>query len=315
VKRSLFGLSVVFLVTAVIGCRQATSPATSVSADYTSANIGVLKVVPAGTFQYDSTSTDLATISTTYHLSKYDITRAEFTAVTSLSDPSDTTVFTGTSDPVQQVTWYQALVFCNDLSILEGLTPVYTIGGSTTPSVWITAAGSVPTSDNATWDAVTANWSATGYRLPTQMELIWASMGATEDARSGDISSGVNLLGYFKGYAGSTETGNNQANIKNYAWTSNNATRTNPVGQKLANELGLFDMSGNVWQWCWDNYSGVFCTGSVTDYRGSASGTLGRSIHGGAWNSFASLALVQQHTYSSFAYTQDHSIGFRVARQ
>jgi hypothetical protein len=65
--------------------------------------------------------------------------------------------------PVEYVSWYDALVFCNKLSIAEGLTPAYSIGGKTNPDDW----GTVPTSSNATWNAVTIVSGSTGYRLPT----------------------------------------------------------------------------------------------------------------------------------------------------
>ena len=177
------------------------APVHASTGDYVSSpNIGTLTYVPAGEFQYDSTAADVCTISAAFHMSKYDITGTEFQNVTGITDPS---TFTEAGHPVETVSWYQALVFCNDLSIKEGLTPVYTISGSTSPSVW----GAIPTSENATWDAATANWSATGYRLPTEMEYMWAAMGATSDAQSGDMVGGINTGGYTKGYAGSTEAG------------------------------------------------------------------------------------------------------------
>jgi formylglycine-generating enzyme required for sulfatase activity len=154
---------------------------------------------PAGKFQYDGNAADICTISSAFHMSEYDITGAQFAAVTGLSDPSYFPAVT--QHPVEAVSWYAAIVFCNDLSIKEGLTPAYTISGSTTPSVWITAAGgSIPTTDNPTWDAVTADWNASGYRLPTEMEYMWAAMGAYSDSRPGDIVGGINTGGYNKSF-------------------------------------------------------------------------------------------------------------------
>lgn len=216
--------------------------ATFIVGDYISANIGTLKPIPSGTFQRDSSASDISSVSA-FYMSRYDITRAQYSNVIG-SDPSQISCSTGTSDPVQEVNWYMALVFCNKLSMLEGLTPVYTISGSTDPTTW----GAIPTSENdATWDAVTANWSANGYRLPTEMEYMWADMGATNDALSGDIVGGVNTGGYAKGYAGSTEAGGAQVNITSYAWLGNNANNTtHPVGILLPNELGLYDMSSGM---------------------------------------------------------------------
>jgi formylglycine-generating enzyme required for sulfatase activity len=271
--------------------------------------------VPSGTFQRDATSTNTSYVSA-FHMSNKDITRSIFTAVTGLPDPSDTTVSTGTSDPVQRVNWYHALVFCNKLSMLERLTPVYTINGSTDPAVWIAAnEGAVPTASNADWDAATANWSATGYRLPTEMEWMWAAMGATSGS---GYANPTYLTGYGKLFAGSdsilADGSGGTHLIGDYAWTSiNSGGTTHPVGTKLANELGLYDMSGNVFEWCWDWWV-EYPTGALTDYRGAASGTQ-RVGHGGSFATEAvPYASIAYHTYSGPS-GQYNIAGFRIVRQ
>ncbi|MGA2143041.1 MAG: hypothetical protein ABSG94_11570 [Brevinematales bacterium] len=136
-------------------------------------------------------------------LSECDITRQQFSNVMGfdpvvtggLDTGSQTAYSTGIMDPVMYANWYQAIVFCNDLSIMEGLTPVYSLNGSIYPSTW----GTIPASQNLTWDTATANWSANGYRLPTEMEYMWAAMGAASDTRIGYIAGGVNTGGYTKG--------------------------------------------------------------------------------------------------------------------
>ncbi len=253
--------------------------------------------VPAGAFQRDSNAANTSTVSA-FSMSETEITRAQWTTVTGLADPSDTDYSTGQNDPVQMTNWYHALVFCNTLSLREGLTPDYTINGSTNPDNW----GTVPTSwePSATWDAAGANWSATGYRLPTGMEWMWAAMGA----RNGST-------GYEKAFAGST--GSNA--IGDYAWYGGNSEETtHPVGAKTANELGLHDMSGNVIEWCWDwwDYPHPYPSGALTNYRGAASGA-GRVIRGGGWGDDASgctMALGSGGIPSS----QLATVGFRVVR-
>ncbi len=281
---------------------------TIASGDYTSAYIGTLKHVPAGSFQRDGATASISTVATAFRMSQYEITRAQFLAVMG-TDPSDTTISMGLNDPVQQANWYHAIAFCNKLSIAEGLTPVYSVAGVNFTTLTY---GDIPTSSDAAWNAASANWAANGYRLPTEMEWMWAAMGATSDRSNGYTGTGTNTTGYTKGYAGSTETGGTQVNIDDYAWTWENATSTHQVGTAgHPNELGLYDISGNVWEWVWDR-NGAYPAGTQTDYRGAASGT-DRVVRGGSWNYFASFASVvfRNHFLPSDVH---EGIGFRVVR-
>jgi formylglycine-generating enzyme required for sulfatase activity len=210
---------------------------------------------------------------------------------------------------VQGINWYHAIAFCNKLSITEGLTLVYSVSGINFTTLTYAA---IPTTSNATWDAATANWTANGYRLPTEMEWMWAAMGATNG--SGYVS-GTYTIGYTKAFAGST--GSNS--IWDYAvfgyYTSDTGrtttARSNPVGSKTANELGLYDMSGNVWELNWDWYD-AYPTGTQTNYRGPASRTA-RVIRGGSWNYFASYAAVAYRILHD-PYDTDDTTGFRIVR-
>lgn len=291
---------VVYTVTAENNSTQDyTVTVTVASGDYTSPNIGTLKYVPAGSFQRDGTPANISTVTTAFRMSQYEITQAQYVAVAGAANPS---YFTGATLPVERVTWFDAVEFCNDLSVLEKLTPVYTIT-SRNPGD-----GSHPIA-SAT---VTANWSANGYRLPTEMEWMWAAMGATSDRSNGYTGTGTNTTGYTKGYAGSTEAGGAQANIGDYAWTwENSADGTKVVGTRLPNELGLYDMSGNVWEWVWDWYDG-YPAGPLSDYWGAASGTI-RVRRGGRWNNVAAGATVA-YRYSDDPEDRSYDLGFRVVR-
>jgi formylglycine-generating enzyme required for sulfatase activity len=141
--------------------------------DYTSTNIAPLVYVPAGYFQRSMGETNISYVSA-FRMSRIEITRSQFSNVM-LADPSDPTISQGTSDPVQYINWYQAIAFCNKLSIREGLTPVYTVAGVNFTNL---SFASIPIVESTTWDQVEANWSVDGYRLPTDMEFMWAAMGA-----------------------------------------------------------------------------------------------------------------------------------------
>ena len=178
------------------GSLSAVFPATGV-ADYDSSTVGILKLVPAGRFQRDATATNISVITRPYRMSQHEITRAQFAAML-ITDPSHPPYSSGTDDPVQMVNWYHAIAFCNKLSIDEGLTPVYSVTGIDFST--LTYAG-IPTEAHVDWNDATANWDADGYRLPTEMEWMWAAMGAPADGQGGS----TNTTGYQKGYAGSTE--------------------------------------------------------------------------------------------------------------
>jgi len=260
--------------------------------------------IPAGTFlmgengngsENNVTPVHQVTLTQGFYMGKYQVTQEQYIAVIG-SNPSS---FHGGSGrepaagevqsrrPVEQVSWYDALVFCNKLSMMEGLTPAYRINNSTDPAVW----GTVPTSSNATWDAVTIVSGSTGYRLPTEAQWEYAAKG-------GNLSQKY------------IYSGSNDAN--EVAWySSNSGSKTHEAGLKKPNELGLYDMSGNVGEWCWGRYSS-YTADTKTDpmdyydsvvqvYRGGeylASADRVRSAYRDRW-------LV----YSVYYY-----VGFRVVR-
>jgi formylglycine-generating enzyme required for sulfatase activity len=234
------------------------------------------RYVPDGKFQRDYSAANVTVITQGYWLGETEVTQELFQAVMG-TNPSYFTdsVASGETQakrPVETVNWYAAIAFCNKLSVLDEKQPVYNVSGITDWSTF--AYSSIPTSSNSTWDAVTQDLSKNGYRLPTEMEWMWAAMGA-------------NTTGYSKAFAGS----NGSNSIGEYAWYySNSDSKTHEVGKKTANELNLFDMSGNVYEWVWDWY-GSYSSGELTDLTGPASGTA-RVIRGGSWLHDASFCAV-----------------------
>jgi uncharacterized repeat protein (TIGR02543 family) len=265
------------------------------------ANTGIMEYVSSGTFQRNATGTNKSTVSA-FRMSAREVTRTQFLAIMGI-DPSNTTYSSGTTDPVQRVTWYDAVEFCNKLSLLESRDPVYTITGRTPASGYpITSA------------TVTANWSATGYRLPTEMEWMWAAMAGMSSGRSSDYTGDINTGGYTKGYAGSTETGSNSTNIGNYAWfITNSGTKTHPTGGKTFNELGIYDMTGNVHEWCWD-YNAAYPSGELIDYHGPDLGTV-RIYRGGGFNTTLGYYDLSDRSNASPGITTLYNTGFRVVRR
>jgi formylglycine-generating enzyme required for sulfatase activity len=178
-------------------------------------------------------------------------------------------------------------VFCNKLSMQEGLSPAYRIYGATNPDRW----GNAPTILNASWEAVEIVAGSNGYRLPTEAQWEYACR------------------------AGTTTPYNTGATINdNTGWyDSNSGGRTHAAGLKPPNAWGLYDMHGNVNEWCWDLYGPY--TDTYTDPTGAVSNlNCSRVVRGGSWGG-DSLSLRSAQRGSSYPnLIPSNSIGFRVSR-
>lgn len=173
------------------------------------------------------------------------------------------------NNPVEYVSWYDAIYFCNKLSEKEGLKPVYVVDGEKNVSQWNYKVHG----RNEIKGVITQDVNANGYRLPTVEEWEYAAKGGQN----------------YK-YAGSNE-------MDAVAWYINNSDEiTHPVGQKQANGYGLYDMFGNVWEWCWDVNLGF----SDCHYNCGIS-----------WSNFEDECEVDDRDYDDAHYRHNY-LGFRL---
>jgi len=185
-----------------------------------------------------------------FRLAQHPVTQQEYEAITHKSPSS----FKGNLNPVENVSWYDAIHFCNLLSLQDGLPEVY--------------------SENSDGSIIISGSDAKGYRLPSEAEWQYACQAGNVTARYGDIDK----IAWYKANSGGT---------------------THEVGQKHPNAWGLYDMLGNVWEWCHDIYNkDIYDT-----YR---------IFRGGGWNDpeRGCMATNRRRSHPAF-YIDD--LGFRVA--
>ena len=194
--------------------------------------------------------------------------------------------------PIEYISWWHALEFCNRLSEKYGLRPVYNLGKSDQGLLMINQLdGTVVSPDVADFN------KTEGFRLPTEVEWEWF-------ARGGQVALDNGTFDYT--YSGSN-------NIDDVAWyTGNSKDTTQSVGLKMPNVLGLYDCNGNVWEWCYDTTESIE-SGKSYVYKAYDHSNVYRRLKGGSWcnNTEVCAVAVRGNSQATYAYS---NAGFRIVR-
>ena len=259
------------------------------------------------------------TLTQNFELMKTEVTQAEFTALMGWNPsgfgPNGTETACGESCPVETVSWYDAVAFANALSLNLGIMPCYLLTNvnclsGTSPAVGTdymscfdedtTSFGGIDTA-TVSLNGVATPQACPGYRLPTESEWEYAARADT-------------LTAFYNGVI-TDET--SDPNMDLIGWyDANSGSTTHPVSEKAANDWGLYDMSGNVWEWIWDWYQSEYPAGTtskpVVDPVGPEADAH-RVIRGGYFGSDAEGARSGFREFYT-PVTRDYGVGFRLAR-
>ena len=275
-------------------------------------------LIPAGSFIMGDQSSPLVGYTeelpvhsvdvSAFYMGKYEVTKEEWDAVrvwganngyTDLPVGNGSYASKGVNHPVHSISWYAMVKWCNARSQKEGLTPCYTVSGV------IYKTGS---------SAPDCNWSANGYRLPSEAEWEKAARGGLSGQNFpwGNTIAHSQANYYAQPGSDSYDVSLTSGFHPTYAVEQLSLHLAGGEFRRGANGYGLYDMAGNVWEWCWDWY-GSYTAGSQTDPRGAASGSS-RVLRGGGWSYYAYHCRVADRDYSYPGYGNRYNFGFRVAR-
>ena len=268
-------------------------------------------LIPAGTFIMGSSLSEplrvetmegqcQVTLTRSFYMGKYEVSQSQYEAVIG-NNPS---TYKGINLPVVNVSWYDVMIFCNKLSIQDGLDPVYSIYGKTDPSEW----GTVPVSSDVDWNSVVWIDGANGYRLPTEAEWEYACRAGTTTA----FNWGTDRI--------TTDQANFNGNSYNGSIPGINRRQVIEVGSFAPNAWGLYDLHGNVEEWCWDwtSYHYDWENNEMqTDPQGPVLTSLNakRITRGGSWADHGQWLRSAYRSNGSNPSSQYSYLGFRIVRE
>jgi formylglycine-generating enzyme required for sulfatase activity len=319
-RKTLFVLFVLLTFLSLFSCKKSSSPSGPVAT--ATIDSSALVSVPGNTFYQTDGTYGFNNAISSFYIGKYKVTYKlwysvyqwaitnGYTFQNAGAEGNGGTVGaapdSGEYQPVTTVNWRDAIVWCNAYSLKSGLVPVYysdsgfgtVIKDSTNGSYSATTCTTAGCFDNPY-----VNWNANGYRLPTEGEYQFAA----------SYIDGTNWTPYD--YAsGATDAYTDVTATVIVAWYVGDCGSTQAVGVKAPNALGIYDMSGNVYEWCWD-WQGTYPTTPEINYRGSSIGSIEpfRTVRGGCYN-YSAKNLIVGLRGVDFPYSEGSNLGFRIAK-